>query len=144
MDAAVTRLGIRQFALKSSHVPVARSALISFNSLHRLTLEDNVPLDLLTDDFLVTFKNLGVANFEFRSKVFEVRVRDDDDDDDDWGGQDGHRAIVNRYRGGYPHLDAGLMAFLFRGSEAQDEAVVLNFPAARVPHDFCRRLLKVR
>ncbi|KAH7669934.1 hypothetical protein AAVH_42845 [Aphelenchoides avenae] len=80
-----------------------------------------------------------MVDFEFRSAVFYVRA---EDDDDSLGGQDSRRILVNTYDGDYPDLDAGLMAFLFRGSEAQDEKLELKFPAARVPHDFCQRLLK--
>ncbi|KAH7671530.1 hypothetical protein AAVH_42670, partial [Aphelenchoides avenae] len=70
--------------------------------------------------------------------VFYVRA---DDDDDSLGGQDSRRTLVNTYDGDYSDLDVGLTTFLFRG-RAQDEELELKFPAARVPHDFCQRLLK--
>ncbi|KAH7711923.1 hypothetical protein AAVH_20767, partial [Aphelenchoides avenae] len=104
VDASINRLGIDEFALKPVDLPVARSALTSFNSLRRLTLGNDVPLDLLTNDFLVALTHIGVVDFELRSEVFYVRA---DDDDDSLGGQDSRRTLVNTYDGDYSDLDVG-------------------------------------
>ncbi|KAH7701012.1 hypothetical protein AAVH_31862, partial [Aphelenchoides avenae] len=138
LDVTINGLYIGDFALKShSHLPLVRSALTSFNALRRLTLGDDVPLDFLTDDFLVGLKDVGVVDFVLRSKEFRVRARDG------WGAPDaGRRVLVNTYDDDYPELDAGLTAYLFRGRELEHEAVSLKFPAARVHHDFCQLLLK--
>lgn len=114
---------------------MARSTLTSFCSLRRLTLWDDVALDLLTDGLLVALKQIGVVNVEFRSNNVCVRITGDD-----WAGR---QVLVNTYDGGYPDLDAGLMAFLLRGRELEHEEITLKFPAARVPQDFCQRLLEV-
>lgn len=134
----MNRLNIEKLALTPSLLPLARSALAAFNSLRHLTLHSDVPLNLLTNDFLVALKHIGVVDFEFRSQLFWVRVGDGD-----WDTTDSRRFLVNNYDGDYPDLDVGLTAFLFRGREAEHEAVALNFPAARVPRDFCQRLLQV-
>lgn len=131
MDITIDGLDIGDFTLKSAHVPLARSVLTSFNSLRRLRLGNDMPLDFLTNEFLVALKQIGVVDFEFRSKPFKRAGRG-------FGG----RALRTTYDGNYPDLDAGLTAFLFRGTET-DEPVNLRIPAARVPQDFCQRLLKV-
>lgn len=136
MDVTIGVLDIRKYALKSEHLPMMRSALTSFDSLNRLTLGGDIPLNLLTNDFLVTLKYVGVDDFDFRSKAFKLEAGEDG-----WG--NGYRLLRSSYVGDYPDVDVGLMAFLFRGSEAQDESVSVKFPAARVPRDIGEQLLKV-
>lgn len=137
MDVTIGGLNAGDIALKSAHLAVARSALTSINSLRHLTLGDDIPPDVLTNDLLVNLKDTGVAQFVFRSELFKLRARI----------EEGHfrepRVLVDTCDGGYPDLDAGVTAFLFRGSELEHQTVTLKFPAARVPHDFCQRLLKV-
>ncbi|KAH7697336.1 hypothetical protein AAVH_35581, partial [Aphelenchoides avenae] len=133
VDVTIGGLYISEFTLKSGDLPLARVALTSFNSLHRLAIGGDVPLDLITNDFLVALKSVGVIGFEFRSKDFKLPAKG--------GWATGPRVLRNNYEGDYPNLDAGLMSFLFRGNES-DKPVYLEIPAARVPQDFCRQLLK--
>lgn len=123
-------MNIDDVALERAQFPVARSALTSFSSVRRLELE--IPFDLLTNDLLIALKHIGVAHFVVRWRYFNLRVDAGD-----------HQVLANVYFGGYPDLDVGLTEFLFRGSELEHEEVALKFPAARVPRDFCQRLLKV-
>ncbi|KAH7701808.1 hypothetical protein AAVH_31054, partial [Aphelenchoides avenae] len=121
LDVTDHSLKIDDFRLSGMDLALGRSALTSFNSLRELTLGDAVPLDFVTDDFLVALKNVGVAKFNRNSR----------------------RVFAAGYNGAYPSLDAGITSFLFDDDLFHDQQLVaLGVPAARVPKDFCNRLLE--
>ncbi|KAH7711922.1 hypothetical protein AAVH_20766 [Aphelenchoides avenae] len=110
VDVTVESLNVSDLLLTPEHLALGRSALTSFNSLHELTLGNAVPLSFVTEEFLFSLKNAGVAKFEFRSKLFTVR------DGDDWAFHGGHRT--------------------------RRSTTTARLPAARVPKDFCKRILE--
>ncbi|KAH7711917.1 hypothetical protein AAVH_20761 [Aphelenchoides avenae] len=136
VDVTVHSLNIDDFRLSAKEFALGRSALTSFNTLHELALGDAVPLDFVTDDFLVALKNVGVAKFVFRSNRFVVHKCDG------WGNHNGRRVFASGYNGAYPSLDAGITSFLFDDDVDEQQLVAVGLPAARVPKDFCNRLLE--
>lgn len=137
VDVTVGSLSVTNLALAWEHVDLGRNALTSFNSLYELTLEGAVPLSFVTDDFLIALRKLGVTKLEFLSTFFTVRRHAG------WANQIGRRILAVDYDGTYPHLDAGLTAFLFDSNISDQQLVVLALPAARVSKDICKRILEV-
>ncbi|KAH7711916.1 hypothetical protein AAVH_20760 [Aphelenchoides avenae] len=132
VDVSVDNLEVADLSLTGADLALGRSALTSFNTLRELTLGDAIPLNFITDEFLVALKNMGVTKFEFRSKHFTVRST--------FGLR---RALAVDYNGTYPSLDAGITAFLFNNEiDDQLQGVELGLPAASVPREFCKRILE--
>ncbi|KAH7701807.1 hypothetical protein AAVH_31053 [Aphelenchoides avenae] len=133
VDVSVENLEVVDLSLTGADLALGRGALTSFNTMRELTLGDAVPLNFVTDEFLVALKDKGVTKFAFHSKHFTVRST---------FGLRWALAVV--YNGTYPSLDAGITAFLFNNEiDDQLQGVELGLPAASVPREFCKRILEV-
>ncbi|KAH7712608.1 hypothetical protein AAVH_20058 [Aphelenchoides avenae] len=113
VDVAVGSMTVDRVVPEVVNLPIAREALMQFNRLETLEISD-APVNLLSDHFLIAATQKRVMCIELTSARFYA----------------------------YPELCDGALAFLFRTDLDESAKVELRFPAARVPQDFCLRLME--
>lgn len=146
MPVAVGQLGLDDLALESGHL---RSVLTKFLSLRQFSAQDTdkmppynpTPLDVLTDEFIVSMANKGATciNLGQMENAF-------------WNSWERHphagimvnRAYKQENRGArFPQLGSSITSFMFRDGLPEDAEVELCFAAARVPYDICQSIMEV-
>lgn len=137
VEIAVGTLTVKNFEPEAENLELSREALMSFSRLGELMI-DAVPPDFLNDYFLLAAAQKHVTSITFESHGSYVLVLPG-------GAAPTFRQIrvalgseVN-----YPEFCDGIVAFLFRVDLDESTKVELRFPAARIPYDFCLKLMQV-
>ncbi|KAH7715788.1 hypothetical protein AAVH_16829 [Aphelenchoides avenae] len=136
VEIAVGTLTVKNFEPEAENLELSREALMSFSRLGELMI-DAVPPDFLNDYFLLAAAQKHVTSITFESHGSYVLVLPG-------GAAPTFRQIrvalgseVN-----YPEFCDGIVAFLFRVDLDESTKVELRFPAARIPYDFCLKLMQ--
>ncbi|KAH7712598.1 hypothetical protein AAVH_20048 [Aphelenchoides avenae] len=132
----VTSMAVDSFALEAANLAVARDALMSLRSLKDLIIDD-VPLDLLSDDFLHAATETGLMRISLKSRCFHVGAAGA------WVWNVPLRRRIELYcEGNYPELSGGLTSFLFRENLDDNAKIQMRFPAAHVSQDICLKFME--
>ncbi|KAH7693673.1 hypothetical protein AAVH_39289, partial [Aphelenchoides avenae] len=138
VDVAVGSMTVDRLLPEVVNLPNACEALMHFIRLETLTISD-APLKLLSDDFLLAATHKCVTSIQLKSTRFCMH------NGRDWGWNALSGGQVRAASGSefdYPELCDGVLAFLFHNDLDETAKVELRFPAARVPEDFCLRLME--
>ncbi|KAH7710364.1 hypothetical protein AAVH_22344 [Aphelenchoides avenae] len=159
MPTDIGSLDIRQSALDTGHLPAARGAMTAFRRLGVLDIQHDVPLDFLTDEFLVAMVARRTTHVRVAAQINVPLGRSGG-----WGDHRHNECLAHdvhaklRSVDNCAYLSTGLTAFMFRDygypfddgiahEEGQNgphpsSNVELFFGAARVPSGICQTIME--